>query len=135
MKYLKYLLYTLLAISSAIILVFYGTGFSDGMVSLALNWSIVLMVICLLSAACLPLFFSTGKGAKSSMIKVGIVVVLCVVSYIFASGDPVKASVAVEPTASTLKLIDTGLVLTSFLFVIAVLAILSGGIISSIRNR
>lgn len=135
MKYLKYLLYILLAVSAVIIIIFYGSGYADGMVSLALNWSAVLMVACLVGAICMPMFFSSGKGSKGSLIKIGIVVVLCVVSYMLASGDPVQVSTTVESTGTELKLTDTGLVMTTILFVVAILAIFSGGIISLIRNR
>lgn len=135
MKYLKYLLYILLLVSAALILIFYGSGFADSMVTMVLNWSAVLIGAALVGTLCMPLFFSSGKGMKGSLIKLGVVVVLCVVSYVFASGDPVQTSVSVEPTATALKLTDTGLVMTTILFVVALLAIFSGGIISTIRNR
>lgn len=135
MKFLKYLLYALLAVSAAISIVFYGSGYADGMVSLVLNWSLVLIVCTLISAICLPLFFGSGKGMKGSLIKLGLVVVICVVSYLAASGDAVQTSTTVETTASTWKLTDAGLVMTSILFVVAILAILSGSVISTIRNR
>lgn len=137
MKYIKYLLYVLMAVSVVVMLLFY-TGEqteNSGTVALLLNWSFVLMLGCLAGAVCLPLFFSTGKGLAGSLIKIGIVVALCVVSYLFASGNPVQTTTAVEASESTLKLTDAGLIMTSILFVLAVIAILSGSVINTIRNR
>lgn len=135
MKYLKYLLYILLALSSVIIIAFYTSGYADGLLTLLLNWSIVLMLASLVGAVIMPIFFSSGKGSKSSLIKLGVVVVICVVSYVAASGDPLQVPCNVVPTETDLKLTDTGLVMTIILFVVAVLAILSGGLINTIRNR
>lgn len=135
MKYIKYLSYILLAISAIIIIVFYTSGFSDGTLSLVLNWAFILMGVALLGAIILPMFFSTGKGIKGTLIKFGVVVVLCVVSYFAASGDPVQVTTNVEATGSELKLTDAGLIMTTILFVIAVLAILSSSVMSTIRNR
>lgn len=137
MKYLKYLLYVLMAVSAVIVVLFY-TGEqteSSGTVALLLNWSLVLMLGCLAGAVCLPIFFSTGKGLTGSLIKIGVVVVLCAASYMFASGDPVQTTIPVEASDNALKLTDSGLIMTTILFVLAVVAILSGSVISTIRNR
>lgn len=136
MKYLKYLSYLLLAISVIVIAMFYLGGFSEGSVQLLLNWTIALFVACTIGAVCLPLFFSDGKGMKGTLIKLAFAVVLCGVSYALASGDPVQVSPSVdEPSAGELKFADTGILLTSILFGLSVVAVLSGGLISSLRNR
>ena len=135
MKYIKYLSYILLAISAVIIILFYSSGFSEAMVNLALQWSGLLFLACLVGAICLPFFFSTGKGLKNTLIKVGVVVVLCGVSYLLAAGDPLQVTTNVEPTAGELKFTDAGLITTIILFVLAVVSIISGVIINTVRNR
>lgn len=135
MKFIKYLSYILLAISAVIIILFYTSGYSDGMLALALNWAIIMMVVAFLGAVIMPLFFSSGKGVKSTLIKFGVIAVLCAISYFAASSDPVQVSTSIEATSTELKLTDAGLIMTTILFVIAVLAILSGSVVSTIRNR
>lgn len=135
MKYLKFLLYALLIVSTVLIIAYYATGFPDGLTTTLLNWSGILIVIALLCAIVLPFFFSSGKGIKGSLIKLGIVVVLCLVSYLAATSDPLQVKVNVEATANTLKLTDSGLILTCILLVLAFLSILSGFVINTIRNR
>lgn len=135
MKYIKYLSYILLAISAVIIILFYSSGFSDAMVNLALQWSGLLILACIVGAVCLPFFFSTGKGLKSTLIKVAVVVVLCGLSYVLASGDPLQVTTNVEATSNELKFTDAGLIMTIILFVLAVVSIISGVIINTVRNR
>ncbi len=135
MKYLKYLSYVLLAISAILVVLFYSNSDSDSSLNLILNWTIALFALCVVGAVVLPLLFSSGKGLKGSLIKVGVVAVLCAVSYAMASGDSVESLTKAATTPSALKLTDTGLILTIALFVLAILAILSGSVINSIRNR
>ncbi len=135
MKYLKYLSYILMAVSAVLMIVFYASGYTDEMITTVLNWTAILMVACLVGAICLPFFFSSGKGLKGTIIKIGVAAAVCVVSYLIASGDPVQTSRNVEATANELKFTDTGLIMTTILFVIAIVAILSGGIINIVRNR
>lgn len=135
MKYIKYLSYILLAISVVIIVLFYSSGYSEAMVNLALQWAGVLFFACMIGAVCLPFFFSTGKGLKSTLIKVGVVVVLCGLSYVLASGDPLQVATNVEATPNELKFTDAGLIMTIILFALAVVSIISGAIINTVRNR
>ena len=135
MKYIKYLSYILLAISAVVIILLYSSGGSDAMVTLALDWTAVLFGVCLVAAICLPFFFRKGKGLKSTLIKVGVLVVLCGVSYLLASGADLQVATNVEPTAGELKFTDAGLIMTIILFGLAVLSIISGVIISTVRNR
>jgi len=88
----------------------------------------------LVGAVLMPLFFSNGTGKKGMLVKVAFVAVLCVISYFLATGDPVEGS-RVAATESAWKYTDAGLILTALLFVIAVLGIVLGPVISSARNK
>ena len=144
-KIIKYISYALLVISAIFIVIFYvqigsmtqaeiESGAST-MLSVVLNWAIILLVVCAICAVIMPFFFSTGKGIKNTLIKVAVIVVLFGISYLLASGSPVEANVNPAPTFAELKWTDTGLILTCILFVGAVLAILSGSVINIIKNR
>lgn len=134
MKYIKYVSILLLVVSAILAVIFYGSGYSDGMVTTIINWSIVLSCVALAVAILLPLFFSDGKGKKGMIVKVGLIAVLCVVSYLFANGAAVEGS-RVEATEATWKYTDAGLILTGILFVIAVAAIFLGSFISKVYNK
>lgn len=144
-KIVKYLSYALLAISVVLVVAFYveigpmsDAAIKSGesaMVPMLLNWALILLIACAVCAVIMPFFFSSGKGIKGTLISVAVIVVLCGVSYLLASGDPVQANVNPEPTFNELKWTDTGLIMTCILFAGAVLAILSGSVMSYIRNR
>ena len=134
MKYTKYLSVLLLIVSAVIAVIFYGSGYTDGMVTTIINWSIVLSCVAVVAAVLMPLFFSTGKGKKGMLIKLGFVAVLCVISYLCATGEP-AAGTRIEATESAWKYTDAGLILTGLLFVVAVLSILFGSVISNLRNK
>ena len=134
MKYTKYLSILLLVVSAVLAVVFYSSGYSDSMVTTIINWALVLSAVATVGAVLLPLFFGNGKGKKGMLVKVGFIAVLCVVAYLFSSGNPVEGS-RIEATEAAWKYTDAGLILTGLLFVVAVLSILFGSFISGIRNK
>ena len=134
MKFTKYISVLLLIVSAILAVVFYTSGYSDGMVTTIINWALVLSAVALVGAVLMPLFFSNGKGKKGMLVKVAFVAVLCVISYYLATGDPVEGS-RVAATESAWKYTDAGLILTALLFAIAVLGIVLGPVISSARNK
>lgn len=131
----KYLLYILFGISIVIGVVFFFNTGSESMVTTLLNWSYVLLFICIVCTLVMPLFYSNGKSKKGAMVKVGIAVVLCLISYLLASGSPVELAPSTPaPSESTLKLVDTGLVLSCILGVAAFLSIFSRSIFNLFRK-
>lgn len=134
MKYIKYVSILLLIVSAILAVIFYGSGYSDSMVTTIINWSIILSCVALAVAVFLPLFFSDGKSKKGMIVQVGLIVILCVVSYLCANGTAVEGS-RVEATEATWKYTDAGLILTGILFVIAVAAIFLGSFISKVYNK
>lgn len=69
MKYTKYISVLLLVVSAILAVVFYSSGYSDGMVTTIINWALVLSCIALVGAVLMPLFFSNGKGKKACWLK------------------------------------------------------------------
>ena len=134
MKFLKYLLYALLILSAICMIAFYASGYSDGMAEASLNWSIVLFVVAVLCTLVMPFFFSSGKGRKGTFVRLGIAVVLCVVSYLLAN-TALEVSINVETTETALKWTDAGLKLSCILIVGVILAIISGFFINTIRKN
>ena len=83
----------------------------------------------------MPLFYSNGKNKMVAYIKVGIAAVLCLISYILASGSPIALAAGTPiPTESTLKFVDAGLILSCILGVVAFVSIFSRGIINLFRK-
>ena len=134
MKFLKYLLYALLILSAICMIAFFASGYSDGVVEASLDWSIVLFGVAVLSTLVMPFFFSSGKGRKGTFVKLGIAVVLCVVSYLLAN-TALEVSINVETTETALKWTDAGLKLSCILIVGVILAIISGFFINTIRKN
>lgn len=135
-KFLKYLLALLMIVSAIIVVVFFAMGESaqaETTVPLMLNWAIILLVVAIALAVILPMFFSSGKGGKKTLISLGIMVVLCAISYVCASDAiPERLTVPTDPT--TMKLTDAGLILTCALTVFAVLAIIGGALINAFKK-
>lgn len=134
-KFSKLILYVLFGISIVIGVIFFFNTSSESMVSLILNWSYVLFFICIIVTLIMPMIYGAGKSKKGALVKVGIVLVVCVISYLLASGNPVDANVAVEPSKGTLKWVDTGLILSCILLVCAFLSIFSGAFMNLFRKN
>jgi|SRR5574344_211573 hypothetical protein len=131
----KYFLYILFGISIIIGVIFFFNTSSESMVYTLLNWSYILFFICLICTLIMPLFYSNGKSKKGAYIKVGIAAVLCLISYILASGSPIALAAGTPiPTESTLKFVDAGLILSCILGVVAFVSIFSRGIINLFRK-
>ncbi len=133
MKLVKYLLYLLLAVSVVVIFMFFSNTESDSMVSLILNWTYVLFAISIIAIAVLPFFYSSGKGAKGTIIKVGLFALVVLISYLCSSSAEVPTSVQV--TEGQLKFTDGMMLCTSILMAVAIVVIACGKLISKMYNR
>ncbi|MCI1779172.1 MAG: hypothetical protein LKI53_04355 [Bacteroidales bacterium] len=141
-KFTKILTYALLIISAVIFVIFYASshpadaGTADSTLNMVLNWAYLLLCLSVLGAIILPLFFSSGKNVKGSLIKIGVVIVVCVVSYLLASSAPLQGvTVNPAPTAGDLKFTSTILLISSLFLVADIIAVLGGGLINNLRNR
>jgi hypothetical protein len=75
------------------------------------------------------------KALKRTGLLLVLTIVLVVVSYVLASGDPVAVNLATEPTAGELKMTDTLLILTYLLMAGSFIALIWGGAKKLIQNR
>lgn len=134
-KFVKYILYVLFAVSAVFIIAFFIN--QDAVLDAFLYYTYALVGIAIIAAIGLPLIhmISNPKGLKKMMISLALVVVFVAVSYALASSEPLAAKINIEPSAQTLRLTDTGLILTYILAAVAFISILSGGIIKLVRNR
>jgi phosphoglycerol transferase MdoB-like AlkP superfamily enzyme len=109
----------------------------DGMIDTFLGYAYLLFGVALVLALGLPLLQMVGnpKSFKKVLFSLIVVVVVVGLAYVLASGDPLAATLDKEPTASTLKITDTGLIITYLLFGASVTAIIAGGIINMVKNR
>ncbi|MFA7116991.1 MAG: hypothetical protein WC140_07175 [Bacteroidales bacterium] len=150
-KLLKTILYVLLGISAVILVLFFiqsSTGQFDlanlgtimastNMVDGIIWWAYILLAIAFLSVVILSIIglFKDSKSLKSFVIILIIAIVIVGISYLLASGAPVNVNIDTPPSASTLKWTDTGLIVTYILFGFAILSLIVGGIVNSIKNR
>ncbi len=135
-KFVNYISYILLGLAVVITVLFFIN--QQNMLDTFLGYGYVLLGIAALLAVGLPLLgmFSNPKGFKKILINLAIVVVVVGLSYALASGDPLaNTNINPEPSASTLKITDTGLLITYILFGVAIISILAGSLINMVRNR
>ncbi|EKD30946.1 MAG: hypothetical protein ACD_77C00440G0003 [uncultured bacterium] len=134
-KIVKYLLYILLAVSVVFIIAFFIN--QDAALDAFLYYTYALVGIAIIAAIGLPLIhmISNPKGLKKMMISLGLVVAFVALAYMLSSSEPLAVKINMEPSAQTLKLTDTGLILTYILAAVAFISILSGGIIKLVKNR
>ncbi|MBO7203376.1 MAG: hypothetical protein J6U71_05690 [Bacteroidales bacterium] len=150
-KFLKILMITLLVLSVGVIAVFYvqntsgifalsnlseavsSTNMLDGL----LGWTYILLFAAIILVIVLSVINMAGnpKALKRTGFVLILSIVLIVVSYVLASGDPVAANLATEPTAGELKMTDTLLILTYLLMAGSFIALIWGGAKKLIQNR
>ena len=141
-KIFKWLSLALLLVSVGLLVWGFLAGFekNDGQaVEVMLKWAYIMLGLALVAVICVGLYISATTNPKS-LIKIGIALVaaavLCLLAYLIASGNPaIGYTGATPPTASELKLTDTVLNLTYILGAGAILSIIVGEIISSIKGK
>lgn len=150
-KFLKILMITLLVLSAGAIVAFYvqntsgifalsnlseaisSTNMLDGL----LGWTYILLFAAIILVFVLSIINMAGnrKALKRTGLLLILTIVLVVVSYVLASGDPVAVNLATEPTAGELKMTDTLLNLTYLLMAGSFIALIWGGAKKLIQNR
>lgn len=137
-KISSYILYALMAISVVLILLFFFGGYVEGTkgtnfaepnhTNTALIWAFVLFLIALITALIFPLAFliMNPKRALRFLIGLGVVAVFIFIAYQLGSDELLNLINYSGPdnVPKTLKLVDTGLILTYFLALIALVSIL-----------
>ena len=144
-KLFKTLLVVLIVVSVGVLLWgmikgYPGSGDPDnGTVAPLLYWAYVVLGIALASVVCVGLYVTATTNPKG-LIKIGIAVVGAAVlfglCYLLASGAPaVGYSGAKLPTATELKMTDTILNLAYIVGGAAILSIIAGEVMMSIRKK
>ena len=141
-KIIKALLWVLLILSVAVLVWGAMVGFeaNDGkMTDVLLYWAYGMIGIALIGVICVGLYIAVRNNPKS-LVKLGIIAVadaaLVAVAYFLASGAPAMGYTAPKlPSDSELKLTDTVLNLTYILGAGAILSIIVGEIIMSVRGK
>lgn len=132
MKYLPIIKYVLLIVSAVLILIGAVQGSADNE-SAALNtmlvWSFIMVILTIALTIIMPLFavFQNPKSAVRSLIGLGVIVVVFLVSYALSNDTPIPlASGKVIDDSFSLKFSDTALYATYIAFAGVVLSILYG---------
>ena len=150
-KIFKWVCWALLIVSVGL-LVFafpkFGGAGEEGAVTLMLNWAYIMLGIAIVLILCIALFIDIRKNATSlednpvvkrpvkTILYVIAIVAALLCAYFFAKGAPAMGYTApTPPTDSELKLTDTVLNLTYILGAGAILAIIVGEIIMTVRGK
>lgn len=132
MKYLSIIRYVLLIVSAILILagaVTYTEGEENALFDTMLVWSFVMIILTIALTIIMPLIavFQNPKSAVRSLIGLGIIVVVFLVSYALATDTPIPlASGKVIDDSFSLKFSDTALYATYIAFAGVILSILYG---------
>jgi len=138
-KVIKWIAWALMIISVGILVWGFTKDWNAGAVNVLLYWAYAMVALAVCLVVVLGLFIAAKNNPKS-LIKYGIILagaaVICFLAYLLAPGNPAVAYTGSEiPTESTLKLTDTILNLTYLFGGVAILSILVGEIVSSIRAK
>ena len=144
-KIFKIHLWVLMILSVAVLLWGMIKGYpatvaeDNGTVDVLLWWAYIVLGIALVSVICVGLYITATTNPKG-LIKIGIAVVAAAVlfgiCYLVASGAPaIGYSGPTPPTATELKMTDTILNLAYFVGGAAILSIIVGEIMMTIRNK
>ena len=141
-KIFKILLWVLMILSVAVLVWGSLTGFeaNDGAATnVLLGWAYVVLGIALAAVICVGIYIRATTEPKS-LVKIGIAVlgaaVLFGLAYLLASGAPaVGYSGAKLPSATELKMTDTILNLAYIVGGAAIVSIIVGEVMMTIRNK
>ncbi|MCR4845026.1 MAG: hypothetical protein K5843_08555 [Bacteroidales bacterium] len=141
-KIFKILLWVLLILSVAVLVWGFFKGFetNDGTATdVLLYWAYIVLGIALAAVICVGLYITATTNPKG-LIKIGIAVVAAAalfgICYLLASGAPaVGYSGAKLPSATELKMTDTILNLAYLVGGAAILSIIVGEVMMTIRNK
>lgn len=132
MKYLSIIKYVLLVVS-AILVIAGAVTFVDGeentTLNLMLGWSFAMILLTIALTIIMPLVavFQNPKSAVRSLIGLGVIVVVFLVSYALASDEPIKlANGNIIDNSFELKFSDMALYATYIAFAGVILSILYG---------
>ncbi len=132
MKYLSIIRYVMLGIGVLLVLLFYlgVTGVSQS-VDLMIRWTYILLFLAIVCAVVFPLvnLVKNPTGAMRTLVGLGVVVVILLISYLAASDAPITTSAGnVVDDATTLKLSDMGIISAYIALALSIIVIIWGEI-------
>lgn len=140
-KIFKWLMWALVLVSVGVLIWGFVTGFESNdavAVDVLLRWGYVMVGIALAAVIVVGIVISAINNPKS-LIKmlIGLVAIaaVCFVVYLVSPGAPALNLTTNQPSASTLKLTDTIMNLTYLAGGLAIVAIIFGEIMSSVRSK
>ena len=111
--------------------------FNDTSVNMLFYWTYAMVAVAILSIVFIGGWIGI-KNDKKFLVKVlsvlGGAVVICLAVYFLSPGAP-AVGMTQQPSASTLKLTDTILNLTSLTGGVAIVSIIVGEVVKGIRNK
>ena len=114
-----------------------GEG-ANAPVNVLLGWSYIMVLLAILAVVLVGAWVSFKNNPKS-LVKVGIglvaIAAVCFVVYLISPGKPAVGLTTDQPSAGILKLTDTILNLTYITGALAIIAIIAGEVIMSVRNK
>lgn len=139
-KIFKWLMVGLIAISVILLIWGFVAGFeSNGgkAVDVMFYWTYIMIALSLIAVVVFGVIIGFKNNPKS-IVKLGIGIVavaaICFVVYLISPGKPAMGMLE-QPDHATLRLTDTVLNLTYIAGVCAIIAIIAGEIVMSIRNK
>lgn len=133
-----------LIIVSVVILIWgFAAGWNEGFepkaaTNVLLGWTYVMVVIAV-AAVIIPGAIIAIKNDPKSLVRFGIGIagcaVLCLIAYVFASGNPAIGLTGMDPSKTELKLTDTILNLTYIVGACAIIAIVAGEIRMAMKDK
>ena len=139
-KIFKWLMVGLIAISVILLIWGFVAGFeSNGgkAVDVLFYWTYIMIALSLIAVVVFGVLISFKNDPKS-IVKLGIglvaIAAICFVVYLISPGKPAMGMLE-QPDQATLRLTDTVLNLTYIAGVCAIIAIIAGEIVMSIRNK
>lgn len=130
----------LIVISFALLVIGFIAGFeSNGgaMTDVLLYWAYAMIALTIISVIVVGVIISFKNNPKS-LVKIGAVVVavaaVCLLVYLISPGKPAMGMLS-QPDQNTLKLTDTMLNLTYIAGVAAIISIVFGEVLASVRNK
>tara|TARA_B100000674_G_scaffold44090_1_gene30512 strand:+ start:31475 stop:31882 length:408 start_codon:yes stop_codon:yes gene_type:complete len=123
----KIIMYVLIGISVVFSALFFMESIDE---SLFLNWSYILLGIATVAAIVFPIINIVQNPKKAKMVIAGIVGLAVVfgISYAMASGQEIKLGEDNIISASTVKMVDAGLIMTYILGGLSVAAAIFDGV-------
>lgn len=131
----------LIVVSAIVTVIGFVAGFeSNGgsMTDLLLYWTYAMVAITVLSLVVFGIaigYKNNPKGIVKGAVVVVAVAVVCFLVYLISPGAPAVGLTNLDPSHSELKLTDTMLNLTYIAGVAAILAIIVGEVVMSVRNK